>query len=70
VLLGAEDYARRRRYEQKALHVSELPAQVVEELRKVDLPRADCELEVQIELGIRESLGLFCVMERMVSRPL
>lgn len=39
VLLGAEDYARLRRYEQKALHVSELPANVVEELGTIATPK-------------------------------
>jgi prevent-host-death family protein len=38
VLLGAEDYARLRRYEQKAFHVSELPAGVTDELGTVDVP--------------------------------
>lgn len=40
VLLGAEDYARLRRYEQKAFHVSELPANVIEELGTVAIPKA------------------------------
>jgi len=40
VLLGAEDYARLRRYEQKAFHVSELPANVIEELGSVAIPKA------------------------------
>src|SRR5882724_3796428 len=35
VLLGADDYARLRRYEQKTFHVSELPADVVNELGTV-----------------------------------
>lgn len=39
VLLGAEDYARLRRYEQKALHVSELPAEVVEELGRIPVSK-------------------------------
>jgi prevent-host-death family protein len=39
VLLGAEDYSRLRRYEQKALHVSELPANVLEELGTVPIPK-------------------------------
>jgi prevent-host-death family protein len=32
VLIGAEDYARLRRYEQKAFHVSQLPQEVIDEL--------------------------------------
>lgn len=40
VLLAAEDYARLRRYEQKAFHVSELPRDVVDELGTVPLPKA------------------------------
>ncbi len=40
VLLGAEDYARLRRYEQKSLHVTELPADVIAELGTVPIPRA------------------------------
>ena len=38
VLLGADDYARLRRYEQKSFHVSELPADVVRELGTVAVP--------------------------------
>jgi prevent-host-death family protein len=40
VLLGAEDYARLRRYEQKTFHVSELPPNVIEELGSVAIPKA------------------------------
>ena len=40
VLLGAEDYARLRRYEQKAFHVSELPAEVIDELGSVAILKA------------------------------
>ena len=40
VLLGAGDYARLRRYEQKAFHVSELPADIVDELGGVAIPEA------------------------------
>ena len=39
VLLGAEDYARLRRYEQKAFHVSELPQNVIEELGKAPISK-------------------------------
>ena len=38
VLIGAEDYARLRRYVQKAFHVSELPKEVVDELGSVAVP--------------------------------
>lgn len=40
VLIGAEDYARLRRYEQKPLHVSQLPREVVDELGTVAVPEA------------------------------
>jgi prevent-host-death family protein len=40
VLIGAEDYARLRRYEQKAFHVSQLPKEVVDELGTVAIPKA------------------------------
>jgi prevent-host-death family protein len=39
VLLGAEDYSRLRRYEQKAFHVSELPKDVIDELGNVVIPK-------------------------------
>lgn len=45
VLLGAEDYARLRRYEQKAFHVSQLPRNVVEELGKIQVPRAAAKFD-------------------------
>lgn len=38
VLIGAEDYARLRRYDQKAFHVSQLPKEVVDELGGVAVP--------------------------------
>ena len=40
VLLGADDYARLRRYEQKPFHVSELPRDVINGLGKVKIPKA------------------------------
>jgi prevent-host-death family protein len=40
VLLAAEDYSRLRRFEQSALHVSELPRAVVDGLGKVPVPKA------------------------------
>ena len=49
VLLAAEDYARLRRYEQKPMHVSELPSEIVDELGTVpvseDTSRFDDEYE-------------------------
>lgn len=39
VLLGAEHYARLRRYEQKAFHVAELPKDVVEKLGSIAIPK-------------------------------
>lgn len=40
VLIAAEDYARLRRYEQKAFHVTQLPRDVVNELGTVPVPQA------------------------------
>jgi prevent-host-death family protein len=40
VLLAADDYARLRRYEQRAFHVSELPADVIDELGRVAIPKS------------------------------
>lgn len=40
VLIAADDYARLRRCEQKAFHVTQLPDHVVEELGKVSIPEA------------------------------
>ena len=45
VLIGAEDYARLRRYEQKALHVSQLPPEVVDELGTVAIPKAASQFD-------------------------
>lgn len=39
VLIAADDYARLRRYEQKAFHVSQLPKEVVDELGTVAIPK-------------------------------
>jgi len=54
VLLGAEDYARLRRHEQKAMHVCELPAHVVDELGTVPIPKDaakfNCEQEERSEV--------------------
>lgn len=49
VLLAAEDYARLRRYEQKAFHVSQLPQDVVDELGTVPLPVAASEFDHEYE---------------------
>jgi prevent-host-death family protein len=45
VLLRAEDYARLRRYEQKAFHVLELPTDVVDELGSVPVPKAAAKFD-------------------------
>lgn len=49
VLLGAEDYARLRRYEQKPMHVSELPASVIDRLGKVAIPKAASKFDREYE---------------------
>jgi len=40
VLMAADDYARLRRYEQRAFHVTQLPDNVVDELGKIAIPEA------------------------------
>lgn len=45
VLMAAVDYARLRRYEQKALHVSQLPRDVIAELGKVPTPKAAAKFD-------------------------
>ena len=49
VLLAAEDYARLRRYEQKAFHVSQLSRDVVDELGKVPVPKAALRFDREYE---------------------
>lgn len=49
VLLAAEDYARLRRYEQKAFHVSQLPRDIVDELGKVPAPKAASKFDREYE---------------------
>lgn len=49
VLLAAEDYARLRRYEQKAFHVSQLPQEVIDELGKVQVPKAAAKFDREYE---------------------
>jgi prevent-host-death family protein len=49
VLLGAEDYARLRRYEQKAMHVSELPAAVIDELGSRNISKAAAQFDHEYE---------------------
>lgn len=49
VLLAAEDYARLRRYEQKAFHVSHLPRDVIHELGKVQPPKAASKFDREYE---------------------
>lgn len=45
VLLGADDYARLRRYEQKAFHVSQLPRDVIGELGNIKPPKAAAQFD-------------------------
>jgi prevent-host-death family protein len=49
VLLGAADYARLRRYEQKAFHVFELPQEVVDEFGTVPAPEAAATFDHEYE---------------------
>lgn len=49
VLLAAEDYARLRRYEQKAFHISQLPQDVVDEFGKVSVPASASEFDHEYE---------------------
>ena len=49
VLLGAEDYARLRRYEQKTMHVSELPAAIIDELGSRDISKAAAQFDHEYE---------------------
>ncbi|MBX5461854.1 MAG: type II toxin-antitoxin system Phd/YefM family antitoxin [Steroidobacteraceae bacterium] len=49
VLIAAEDYARLRRYEQKAFHVSQLPKGVVDELGTVPVPEAASKFDHEYE---------------------
>jgi len=49
VLLSAEDYARLRRYEQKAFHVTQLPRDVVDELGKAPIPKAAAKFDREYE---------------------
>lgn len=49
VLLGAEDYARLRRFEQNAFHVSELSRDVIDGLGKVPVPKAASKFDHEYE---------------------
>jgi prevent-host-death family protein len=49
VLLGAEDYARLRRLEQRVFHVRELPDEVVDELGTVSPPEAASRFDHEYE---------------------
>lgn len=49
VLLGADDYARLRRYEQKPFHVSELPREIVDELGSVEPPETAAKFDREYE---------------------
>jgi hypothetical protein len=45
VLLGADDYSRLRRYEQRAFHVSELPPDVIDEPGNVAIPKSSSKFD-------------------------
>ena len=45
VLIAADDYARLRRYEQKAFHVTQLPSDVVDELGSVAIPEVAAKFD-------------------------
>lgn len=49
MLIGAEDYARLRRYEQKAFHVTQLPQDVVNELSTVPIPEAASKFDPEYQ---------------------
>ncbi|HJR69674.1 MAG TPA: type II toxin-antitoxin system Phd/YefM family antitoxin [Gammaproteobacteria bacterium] len=49
VLLGADDYARLRRYEQKAFHVSQLPREVIGELGSIKPSKAAAKFDREYE---------------------
>ena len=49
VLLGAEDYARLRRYEQRAFHVRELSDEIVDEFGTVSPPEAASQSDHEYE---------------------
>lgn len=49
VLLGAEDYARLRRYEQRPFHVAQLPPEVADELGSVEPPKAASKFDREYE---------------------
>lgn len=45
VLVGAEDYARMSRYVPKAMHVSQLPADVLAEMGRAEIPKAGAKFD-------------------------
>ena len=45
VLIGADDYARLRRYEQRPFHVTQLPREVVNELGTVPLSQETAKFD-------------------------
>lgn len=49
VLIGAEDYARLRRYEQKAFHVSQLPQEVIDELGTIAVPEEAAKFDTEYQ---------------------
>ncbi len=49
VLISAEDYARLRRHEQKASHVTQIPRAVIEELGAVGVPEEASEFDSEYQ---------------------
>jgi prevent-host-death family protein len=49
VLIGAEDFARLSRYDQKAFHVTELPEEVVGALGTVAIPKEAAKFDDEYE---------------------
>lgn len=49
VLLAADDYARLRRYEQKAYHVSQLAPEIIEEFGKASVSKAASKFDHEYE---------------------
>jgi prevent-host-death family protein len=49
VLIAADDYARLRRYDQKAFHVTQLPKEVVDELGTVAIPNAAAKFDSEYQ---------------------
>jgi prevent-host-death family protein len=49
VLLGADDYARLRGYEQKLFHVSQFPREIIDELGSVAPPKGAAKFDREYE---------------------